>query len=440
MSTQEKETDVQTYSNNNLTVHVTKKPHCQVKFEVSVAQPAVEAAYQKAVKRVSKEVSVPGFRKGKAPAHFITEKYTSAIKEEFVDLVLQSSFNESLDLAKISPMKDTLKNPVVKECSREKGAHFIIEFEARLNPPEIKLDQIKVKRVSPQTISEKDRNDAIQQLLFRMSEFNPVTDRAVQENDFINLQVTFFGELPKVIENHRVQVNPDSLPSWLYKKILDAKVGDTIEGQSEPTKNETSVEIETDKSVPYKAQILSIWEAKVPEINDELAKKIGLESVQDLEEKMQERLEQTAQEDAFEQQILLIERALLDTYSLEIPKTYLDAEYKIRLEEYLQPLLEQNLGDYVEQNRQSIEEQIKKISLDRLAIYFMLHVVAVKNQINPTQEEIKQEFARQRSLMSINRANLTATNKEELEKQLYNLATEQKIKQFLFQNVTFEAE
>ena len=182
--------------------------------------------------------------------------------------------------------------------------------------------------------------------------------------------------------------------------------------------------------------MLSIWEAKAPELNDEIAKKIGLESVEDLKHKMNERLQQTAKEDAFEQQILLIERALLDHYSLDIPKSYLEEEFKVRLEEYLEPLLKQELGDYVKQHMSSIEEQIRKISLERLAIYFMLHVVAVKNQITPTQEEIRSEFSRQTSLMSINRGSITATNKEELEKQLYNLATEQKIKQFLLEHVT----
>ncbi len=436
MSAQEKETDVQTFNNNNLTVLVSRKPHCQVKFDIQVTQPAVEAAYQKAIKRVSKEVSVPGFRKGKAPAHFITERYASAIKEEFMDVVLQSSFNEALDLTQLMPLKDSLKSPKIKECSREKGAHFIIEFEARLTPPEVHLEQIKVKRVTPQAITEKDRDEAIQQLVLRMAEFTPITDRPVQENDFVNLQVVLFGELPKVIENHRVQVNADNLPKWLYEKVLGAQAGETFEGITEPS-TENADELNADRAAPFKATVLSISEAKTPELNEEFIKKIGLESHEDLNVKMQERLEQTAFEDAFEQQTNLIERALLDTYHLDIPKSYLDAEFKVRLEEYLQPLLEQGLADYVEKNRQSIEEQIKKISIDRLSIYFLLHVVAVRNHITPTQDEINLEMMRQKYLMSIGRSQISASNKEELTDQLYNLAMEQKIKQFLLNKVTF---
>ncbi len=436
MSDQEKNKDVQTYTNDHLTVLVTKKPHCQIKFDVTVAKPAVEAAYQKAIKKVSKEVSIPGFRKGKAPVHFIQNKYAGAIKEEFIDIVLQTSFNEALELSQLSPLKNSFKSPMIKECSKEKGAHFIIEFEARLTPPDIKLEELQVKKVTAPIITEEDQQEAIKQLLLRMAEFTPISDREVQEDDFVNIQVTLFGTLPKVIENHRVQVNNKSLPNWLYSTLIGKKAGETIEGQTEPSTEQESDLVTTDQSIPFKATVLSIWEAKAPELNDEIAKKIGLESVEDLKHKMNERLQQTAKEDAFEQQILLIERALLDHYSLDIPKSYLEEEFKVRLEEYLEPLLKQELGDYVKQHMSSIEEQIRKISLERLAIYFMLHVVAVKNQITPTQEEIRSEFSRQTSLMSINRGSITATNKEELEKQLYNLATEQKIKQFLLEHVT----
>lgn len=436
MSAQEKETDVQTYNNNHLTVLVTKKAHCQVKFDITLTGQAVEPAYQQAIKTVSKEVSIPGFRKGKAPAHFITEKYPSAIKEEFLDCVLQNGFNKALQLTGIHPLKDSTKSPLIKECSKEKGAHFIIEFEERLNPPEINLQEIKVKRIKTHPITEKDRKDAIQQLLLRMATFIPITDRPVQNDDFVSLNVVLFGDLPKVIENQRLQVNSELLPNWLYKAIIGLNTGETIEGTTEATSDAVE-EIQTEHSVPFKATVSSIWEAKAPELNDELIEKIGLKSVQDLEEKMQERLEQTAIEDAFDQQSDLIERALLDTYPLDIPKSYLDEEFKIRLKEYLEPLSNHNLNDYIKTHRKSIEEKIKKISIERLSIYFILHVVAIKNQISPSAEDMTQEFVRQRGLMSIGRGHLTANNREELEKELHNLAMEQKIKQYLLNNVTF---
>lgn len=437
MSVQEKEIDTQTISNDNLTVIITRKPHCQVKFDITISVPAVEAAYQKALKKVSKDISVPGFRKGKAPANMITEKYGSSIKEEFIELVLQLGFNEALQLSHLHPLKDGhIKRPVIKVCSREQGAHFIIEFESRMSIPEMHLEKVNVKKIVPQKITEKERKEAIQQLITRLATFTPVQDRPVQENDFINLEIILYGDFPRRIDNSRIQVNKDNLPDWVLQKVIGLKVGESAESFTEKS-GEIFPQDEIFTSVPFKATVMGIWEGELPVLDDELAKKVGLQSVEELENKMQERLEQTALEDAFEQQANLIEDALLKNYNLDIPKSYLDEEKKGRLQDYLRPLVEKNLNEYIEQRRESIEKQIEQISLSRLQVYFLLHAIAAKNNITPNQSEIAQEFARQSALMSIGRSRLSSyDDREQLHNQLYNLALEYKIKQFLINNVT----
>ncbi|MFI5343718.1 MAG: trigger factor [Chlamydiales bacterium] len=435
MSATDKEIEPQSINNDNLSVIVTKKPHCQVKFEITVNPPATEAAYQKAIKKVSKEVSLPGFRKGKAPNQIIMEKYGTAVKDEFVDLVLQTGFNEALQLTHIHPLKDgTIKRPVVKECSREKGAHFIIEFESRITAPDIQLETLKVKRVVPHQITEKEQQEAIQQLLIRLANFTPVRDRPTQENDFINLEVLLFGDFPRRIDNQRIRLNKESLPNWIFEKVVGLNIGETAEGQTEPS---DEFEGEVFESVPFKASVTAIWEGELPTLDDELAKKLGVDTVEALEKKMQERLEQTAKEDAFEKQSDLIENALLENYPFDIPKSYLDEEKKVRLQDYLKPLIEKKLADYIEKHRQAIESQIEQISLARLRIYFLLHALAAKNDIKPTNDEINLEFARQSALMSIGRSQLSQyKDREQLHNQLYNLAMEHKIKQYLMDKVT----
>ena len=81
MSTQETEPEVSTVNNDNVTVTITKKPHCEIKFDIKVNPRPVAAAYQKALKNINKEVNIPGFRKGKAPEKLISEKYSSCDPE-----------------------------------------------------------------------------------------------------------------------------------------------------------------------------------------------------------------------------------------------------------------------------------------------------------------------------------------------------------------------
>jgi trigger factor len=436
VSEQDIENDTKKISNDNITVLITKKPHCQVKFDITVPPHATEAAYQKAIKKVSKDISIPGFRKGKAPTPMILDKYGSFVKEEFVELVLQTAFNEALHLSKEHPMKEGhINRPVVKSCSREQGANFTIEFESRVTFPDIQLDKLQVKKIAVPQITDKESNEAMQQLVTRLADFKPAEDKPVEENDFINLEVIIFGEFPKIIENNRVQVNKEHLPEWILHKVIGLKAGESIEGLTENSDNEFISE-EIFHSIPFKATVSAIWEVQLPDLDDELAKKVGLQSLEELKNKMQERLEQTAVEDAFEKQFELIEDALISNFSIDVPKSYLNEEKKGRLQEYLKPLIEKKLSGHIEQHRKSIEAKIEQISLSRLQIYFLMHALAAQNNIQPTEEEISQELVRQTSLMSIGRSRISLADREQLRNQLYNLALEHKIKQFLINHVT----
>ena len=216
-----------TEKNENVTVAVTKKPHCQIKFDIQVNQKATEAAYQKALRNVNKEVNIPGFRKGRAPDKMVIERYGNAIQQEFVDLALQTGFNEAIHLTHIHPLKDgKTKRPIVHECSREKGANFTIEFEARPTFPSINLSEIEITRVTPQAVTDQDRQNALQNLLHHMATYEPIEDRPVEENDFVNITVTLQGEHPReVIKQQRTQVSSTGLPSWLREKVIGLKVG-----------------------------------------------------------------------------------------------------------------------------------------------------------------------------------------------------------------------
>src|SRR3954467_12935482 len=140
VSTRETTQETDTLSNENVSVTLTRSPNCSVKMEIAISPEAAEAAYGRAFKNVKKEVSIPGFRKGKAPDTFIRNKYASAIEQEWKDIVLETGFNEALELTATYPMKNgMIKRPVIHEISREKGVKFGIEFEIKPTIPSIDL-------------------------------------------------------------------------------------------------------------------------------------------------------------------------------------------------------------------------------------------------------------------------------------------------------------
>lgn len=437
MSTQETNSDTHlTYSNDHLNIAVTKKPHCQIKFDITVDPQAVEAAYQKALKNINKEVTIPGFRKGRAPLAMILEKYESVIQKEFVDLALQTAFNDAIHLTHLHPLKDgNIKRPVVHECSREKGARFTIEFESRPTIPSIDLEDIKIKKISPTTITDKERENALQNVLLQFATYDPVEDRPVQEDDFVNVSVTILEEPPReVIHDQRTQVNASGLPSWLRQKVIGLRAGESAEGMTEQDTNL----IEKDpnfKSLPFSITVHGIWQDNLPAVDDELAKRVGLTSVEDLRKKIDERLEQETKEDAYRAEVQAIEQLLIEKYPVDLPQSYIDSNKEARLEGYLQQL-EGQKRSYSNEDFAQIEKSIEQSTIYSLQLFFLFRKLAAEHNIEVSNQDISEELTRQVGLMSSGRSSIDFNDREKLREQIHNLALDRKIKQFLIEKAT----
>jgi trigger factor len=430
VSTQETELDVSHNSNENIQVKVTKQPNCQIKFEITVTPQAVSASYIKAVKNVNKEVNIPGFRKGKAPDRLILERYGSHIQKEWIDLVLQVAFNEAIQLTHIHPLKDgNIKRPVVHECSQEKGANFTIEFESRPIVPSVNPSDLTLKKIEPSPITQQQEENALEQVLNQLTDYQPIEDRSIQEGDFINLDVDILEETPRrIVDNQRVRVNSKDLPAWILEKVIGLKKGETAKGETDAHSPE--------KQIPFLVTIQGVWEGKIPEINDDLAKKTGLQSVEDLHKKIRERLKQENELEAYQKQIKELNQLLTDKYPIDLPRSLIDSDKKARLSHYLNQLQQEHHEDYFAANQDRIEEMIEKTSVRNLQLFFLLHKIATDYHIEVSDSDLTQELNHQLALIPSGRSSIDIYDKENLRKQVYTLALDRKIKQFLLDKAT----
>lgn len=424
----------ETFNNEDLNVVVTKQPNCQVKFDISVKPHAVVAAYATAIKNVNKNISLPGFRKGRAPEKLVMEKYKPDIQKEWIDTVLQTSFNEAVQLTKIFPLRDGhMKRPVMKECSQEKGAHFIIEFEVQPQIPDIKAEDLKIQVVKPQTISKEQEERALKQVCRQFINFQPITDRGVEEGDFIDLDLEILEEPEprKVVNNQRVEVTQESVPAWVLEKIMGLKAGESVEGETEASQSD-----EDPNFVPraFRATVKAIWDGQMPALDDELAKKVGASSIEDLKTKIRDRLTRESQEEIHAKQMEELDNALLSTYQFDLPRSLIEQNTQPRIKEFREQMKSQQ-GPKPDQAK--VEKAIEEGVVRGLKLFLLLRKVAVDEQIELTEADMQEEFKHQVYLASSGRqsANIFG-NKEHMQEQLYNLALDKKVKQFLLDKAT----
>src|SRR3989339_858183 len=94
----------QELASDNVKVVVSQEPGCHITFHLTVPPQVAQAGYNKAIRAVNKEVSLPGFRKGKAPEKLVIQHYSKYVDREWRTLVMDTAFREAVELTQIRPL------------------------------------------------------------------------------------------------------------------------------------------------------------------------------------------------------------------------------------------------------------------------------------------------------------------------------------------------
>lgn len=439
----------QEYKNENLSVVVTREPGCHLKLDISVFPKATEAAFAKAVKIVNKEITLPGFRKGKAPESLVFQHYGNYVNQEFRDIVLQTAFQEALQAIKVFPLNDnSVKRPQIKSCSKEEGAKITVEFEAQPQIPDLNPAELKLKKVKKKEVTEKEVDKAIEDIRHHHAEWIPITDRPVQEGDFVDLDIDAIDNpAQNICSNQRFEVRKGEMGDWMRTLIVGKNVDDSVEGMSEKDTHHHHHDHEHTENCDHESHkhekefkprhcrivIKAIQKPNLPEINEDLAKKVGTTSVPQMRERIKANLEKQA-ENAMRQKLRgQVEELLLEKYDFDLPTSLLDGEKKASLSNRMKVLRKQKESeDSLAKRKEEIEAEAFKEAHENLKLFFISRKIADQNHISVSQEEIYKELSKQMWGMPGEESVIDPTmDPEEIRSRLYLVVLSEKALDYL---------
>lgn len=338
MDTQQS-SEVQEFSNETLKVKVHRKPQCKIELEVETTPAIVEKARQAAAKIVGKEVTIAGFRKGKAPAALVEKKYSKQIDTEWEKAIANAVLPEALKLVQIPILNNEMKIGYnVKSCSLTEGSKLILFFETEPTVPTIDPKEIVLKTVERPAVNEEKVSETIRQLQLFFAEWTPIQDRGVQEGDFVILDVDIIEEEPKrkLFSDVRFEVTNRSMAKWMKELILGHHTHEALEGTSVPDETASQEDQENLKPQRVRVVIKKIETTTLPELTDAFAQNIGAPSVEEMRKNIEALLNQKADAHVREKEREAVSEILLTKYPFDIPSSIIDREVRFRLEQLTQ--------------------------------------------------------------------------------------------------------
>ncbi|OGI07370.1 MAG: trigger factor [Candidatus Melainabacteria bacterium RIFCSPLOWO2_02_FULL_35_15] len=251
--------------------------------ELSVEAPVdiSNKAYSIALRDISNNIDIPGFRKGKAPKEIVEKKFgiefigQRAFESIFSDVLLNAAEQEKLDIIEVLKVSSY-------ELVPDKPLTFKVIVELK---PEVKIGKYKNLKISAKkTIYDKEifTKKTLDRLASNFITFKTVSDRALKQGDLVTLN--FEGKFDDgsdipggKAENFQVLLEKDKFLPEFVDKLQGTKIGE--EKEILITFPDNYVKDFSGKKARFKVKVNSIEEKVFPEIDDELAKKLGLENM-----------------------------------------------------------------------------------------------------------------------------------------------------------------
>ena len=342
-----------------------------VKVRVEVPADRVKASYEALLKDLASRVRVPGFRPGKAPLKVVEARLgREALLQDLKERLVEETYPEAVRELGLSPVAARV---VEQDLSEGEGFRYVAEVE---NYPEVRLPDWRslALEVSPPEVTEEMVEKALEELRQRYAELVPV-EREAQEKDHLFVRTEEGAEFPIDLAK--------ALPH-VREALLGKKAGDVVMVPVLNDKGEKVREVRT--------EVLEVKTLKLPELDEEFAKTLEAESLEDLKNRVRESLKRQA-ERAYEE---ARERAFLEKLAegleVEIPPSMLRAEERHPPEHLAEDLYRQgiSLEAYLEALKvkgelEKFQEDLRKEAEKRVRIALAREKLA--EELNPEVSE-----------------------------------------------------
>ena len=364
----------------------------KVKVTVEVDELEVDEAVDSAFKKISKDVSLPGFRPGRVPRKVLEAKFGQEYaRSEALNELIGKNYRSAVIKHEI----DTIAQPEVTITKGEESGPLCFEAEVAVRPS-ITVTGYNNLAVTLPTLdaTEDEINSQIDSLREQAAEREEV-NRPTISGDFVTMDLSGSqdGEAEESLtaEDFTYEIGTGFIVDTIDESLLGTKSGDIVEFEGEHPNGEGAV-------LAFRALVKKIEEKKLPELTDEfISEMTEFESVDLLTEDTKNRIEENKKLQASNMLIEQIGSELAELVVEDPPETLVQEQVQQQLQEMAMRMAQQGMQfeQFLEATGQDIEtlaENMKDPAVKVVKVDLALRAVAHAENISVEQSDIDQEI------------------------------------------------
>ena len=381
-----------------MSLQVEKLEKNMAKLTIEVSAEELEKALDEAYRKNKNRISIPGFRKGKAPRRMIEQVYG---REVFYEDAANALIPQAYDSALEECEESIVSSPKIEVTQIEAGKPFVFTAEVALKP-EVTLGKYKGVKVDKMDVEVTD--EEVEAEIGRERESNArtitVEDRPVQDKDMT--VIDFEGFVDGVAfeggkgENYPLTIGSGAFIPGFEEGLIGAQIGEEVEVNVTFPEDYQASEL-AGKPAVFKCTVKEIKEKELPELDDEFASEVSefdtmAEYREDVKKKLGDRKAaeaKSAKEDA-------VIDAVIAEAQMEIPDAMLETQQRQMVDEFAQRIQSQGLSmdqymQFTGLTADKMLEQVKPQALKRIQSRLVMEAVAAAEKIEASEEEFEEE-------------------------------------------------
>ena len=376
---------------------------CRRKLTIEVPVEDINSEMDDAVNMYSQNVSIPGFRPGKAPKQLVKSRFKKEILGRLRDHLLPKSYHEALQEHHLTVINIIEMDEDIQVVEGE-PLSYSVTMDVR---PEISLPDYKGIELSRdrEELGESEVDERIQSLLEQRADFEDVEDRPVSRGDMAQIDFTgsLDGEpLEEAVPEAKglgegkdfwLQASDEAFIPELGLGLAGLSIGDK-ETITTTFPDSFVVEQLRGKEVSFDVEVKGVRARKLPELNEEFFTGLGVKDEKEFREQITSSLESEKDRAADGKLRESIETYLMDKTTFELPESMVAEVTQQQIQQIANEMQKSGIDeDKLMEQKDELLETAKNKAERQVQLRLILQSIAEKEEIQVSDSEFKREMS-----------------------------------------------
>ncbi len=366
---------------------------CKIALKIEVPADRIIEELDNLYQDLQKKAKLPGFRRGKVPLDVLKTYFARSLKADALDRLIPDAYQEALKENDFVPCSQ----PKIEEVKYEENKPLSFKATVEIKP-EIRLKRykgIRAKRVV-KIVREEDVGRALERLASKHAEFTSIENRPAKKGDWVIID--FVGNIEgkpfkdNEAKNFSLEIGSKTLIGDFENQLIGLKRGEEKEIKVRFPKGYHNKEL-AGKEVLFKVNLKEIKEKKLPELNDEFAKDLKFNNLEELKKRIKEDLEKYETEHSER----LLRNNLMDWLIKKTPFPLPGAMVERELEVMIEDALTRMRYSGLDPKRMGIEEaklkeEYRPSAERKVKNTLILEEIAKQENIEINEQEIEKRI------------------------------------------------